>query len=122
MKASTKQNLIFLAVALAVIGGLLFWRYAARQKSGTEAVLQYGDPAQEMRIPLNKDAVYDIDTGTYTIHLQVQDGGIAFIDSPCPDHLCEGFGTLRNVGDWAACLPARGLGSLPARPGQPDHC
>ena len=107
MKASTKQNLIFLAVALAVIGCLLFWRYAARQKSGTEAVLQYGDPAQEMRIPLNEDAVYDIDTGTYTIHLQVQDGGIAFIDSPCPDHLCEGFGTLRNVGDWAACLPAR---------------
>lgn len=107
MKASTKQNLIFLAVALAVIGGLLFWRYAARQKSGTEAVLQYGDPAQEMRIPLNEDAVYDIDTGTYTIHLQVQDGGITFIDSPCPDHLCEGFGTLRNVGDWAACLPAR---------------
>lgn len=109
MKASTKQNLIFLAVALAVIGGLLFWRYAARQKSGTgaEAVLQYGDPAQEMRIPLNEDAIYDIDTGTYTIHLQVQDGGIAFIDSPCPDHLCEGFGTLRNVGDWAACLPAR---------------
>ena len=52
MKASTKQNLIFLAVALAVIGGLLFWRYAAPQKSGTEAVLQYGAPAQEMRITL----------------------------------------------------------------------
>ena len=37
----------------------------------------------------------------------VEDGGIAFIDSPCPDHLCEGFGVLRNTGDWAACLPAR---------------
>lgn len=107
MKPSTKQNLIFLAVVLVVIGGLLVWRYAGRQTAGTEAVLQYGDPAQEMRIPLDKDAVYDIDTGFYTIHLQVQDGSIAFIDSPCPDHLCEGFGTLRKVGDWAACLPAR---------------
>lgn len=107
MKPSTKQNLIFLAVVLVVIGGLLVWRYAGRQTAGTEAVLQYGDPTQEMRIPLDKDAVYDIDTGFYTIHLQVQDGGIAFIDSPCPDHLCEGFGTLRKVGDWAACLPAR---------------
>lgn len=107
MKPSTKQNLIFLAVVLVVIGGLLAWRYAGRQTAGTEAVLQYGDPAQEMRIPLAKDAVYDIDTGFYTIHLQVQDEGIAFIDSPCPDHLCEGFGTLRKVGDWAACLPAR---------------
>lgn len=109
MKASTRQNLIFLAVVLSVIGGLLFWRYTARQSggAGTEAVLQYGDPAREMRIPLDKDATYDVDTGFYTIHLQVRDGGIAFVDSPCPDHLCEEFGTLRKVGDWAACLPAR---------------
>ncbi len=109
MKASTRQNLLFLAVVLAVIGGLLFWRYSARQSggTGTEAVLQYGDPAREMRIPLDEDATYDVDTGFYTIHLQVKDGGIAFVDSPCPDHLCEGFGTLRKPGDWAACLPAR---------------
>nr|WP_317402287.1 NusG domain II-containing protein [uncultured Gemmiger sp.] len=109
MKSTTKQNLIFLLVVLAVIGGLLIWRHTALHTggAGTEAVLQYGDPTQEMRIPLDKDAVYDVDTGFYTIHLQVKDGGIAFIDSPCPDHLCEGFGTLRKVGDWAACMPAR---------------
>ena len=23
------------------------------------------------------------------------------------NHLCEGFGTLKNEGDWAACMPAR---------------
>ena len=34
-------------------------------------------------------------------------GGIAFVNSPCPDHLCEGFGILQNAGDWAACMPAR---------------
>ncbi len=32
---------------------------------------------------------------------------VPFVDSPCPDHLCEGFGTLKNEGDWAACMPAR---------------
>ena len=50
---------------------------------------------------------YDIDTGTYTVHLHVENGGIAFVNSPCPDHLCEGFGILQNAGDWAACMPAR---------------
>ena len=59
------------------------------------------------RHDLRKNAEYDIDTGLYTIHLRVENGGIAFVDSPCPDHLCEGFGTLKNEGDWAACMPAK---------------
>ena len=58
-------------------------------------------------IDLRRDADYDIDTGRYTIHLHVENGGIAFVDSPCPDHLCEGFGVLKNEGDWAACMPAK---------------
>ena len=32
---------------------------------------------------------------------------IAFVDSPCPDHLCEGYGWLSRQDDWAACLPAQ---------------
>ena len=67
----------------------------------------YGTPQTEQRIDLRRDADYDIDTGRYTIHLHVENGGIAFVDSPCPDHLCEGFGVLKNEGDWAACMPAK---------------
>ena len=59
--------------------------------SGRTAVLRYGDPQVEQRIDLRKNAEYDIDTGLYTIHLRVENGGIAFVDSPCPDHLCEGL-------------------------------
>ena len=56
---------------------------------------------------LDRDATYDIVSGDYTIHLQVQNGAIRFVDSPCPDHLCENFGWLSRAGDWAACLPAK---------------
>ena len=37
----------------------------------------------------------------------VKDGAIRFIDSPCPDHLCEGFGWLAKPDDWAACIPCQ---------------
>lgn len=100
-----RRDLLFTAVVLVLAGVLYLWTHPGG--TGTVAVLRYGDPQQEQTIDLTRDARYDIDTGTYTIHLQVQDGGIAFVDSPCPDHLCEGFGTLREVGDWAACLPAQ---------------
>ena len=75
--------------------------------SGLVAVLTYGDDSTQLRIPLDTDHRYDIDTGYYTIHLVVENGGIRFVESPCPDHTCESFGVLTKQGDWAACLPAR---------------
>ena len=66
-----------------------------------------GEEVENILLKLIQNADYDIDTGTYTVHLHVENGGIAFVDSPCPDHLCEGFGTLKNEGDWAACMPAK---------------
>lgn len=100
-----RKDLLF-TVVLLVVAGVLF-RLTHPGGAGAVAVLRYGDPQTEQRIDLHQDARYDIDTGLYTIHLEVVDGGIAFVDSPCPDHTCEGFGTLREVGDWAACLPAK---------------
>lgn len=103
-----KRNAIFTAIVLAIAAGLFFAQRLAVPpgSGGPVAVLDYGQPAQQMRIGLDADGTYDIDTGRYTIHLRVQGGAIAFVDSPCPDHLCEGFGELREPGDWAACLPA----------------
>ena len=76
-----------------------------RQRAYGGAALRHAADGAAHR--LRRDADYDIDTGRYTIHLHVENGGIAFVDSPCPDHLCEGFGVLKNEGDWAACMPAK---------------
>ena len=100
-----KKNLLFIAVILAVAAVL--WLATRTGGTGHTAVLRYGDPQVERRIDLRRNADYDVDTGLYTIHLHVENGGIAFVDSPCPDHTCERFGVLKNEGDWAACLPAR---------------
>ena len=108
MKSSTKKNLIFIAVVL-LLAGLLF---AAKRliappapENQLVAVLTY-DGDKTMDIPLNEDAHFDLESGNYTIHLEVKDGSIRFIDSPCPDHVCEGYGWLSKEFDFAACLPA----------------
>ena len=103
-KLPRRSTLLFAAVVLAAAVVL----YAATHGgSGAVAVVQYGSPQQTLRIPLDEDARYDLESGGYTIHLQVQNGAIAFVDSPCPDHLCEGYGWLSRQDDWAACLPAK---------------
>ena len=41
------------------------------------------------------------------IHLDIKNGAIAFIHRECPDHICERFGYIKNVGESAICLPAQ---------------
>ena len=69
----------------------------------------YGDANTVQKISLDKDAVYDIDTGYLTVHIEVKDGAARFIDSPCPDHICESFGWISQEDQTATCLPARAV-------------
>ena len=69
------------------------------------AVVDFGDGITET-IPLDEDYDYLYDVGDYIVHLQVKDGAVAFLDSQCPDHVCEQFGWLSEQDAWAACVPA----------------
>ena len=69
------------------------------------AVVDFGDGITET-IPLDEDHDYLYDVGDYIVHLQVKDGAVAFLDSQCPDHVCEQFGWLSEQDAWAACVPA----------------
>jgi len=105
-------NLLFAACILALAGGLFGWRaWKNAQNTGTRlmAQLQYGDDNTVLDIPLDKDAVYDVDTGYYTVHLKVQNGSICFYDSPCPDHICENYGWISEEEQTATCMPAHAV-------------
>lgn len=98
------QNILFAALLLAVAAVLAV--AAAGRGQGAVAVLTYESGQQTKTLPLNKDAVYEVQSNGYSIRLVVEGGSIRFANSPCPDHLCEGYGRLSKDGDWAACLPA----------------
>ena len=102
-------NLIFVLAVLAIAGVLFALRAAHATGSALEAELIYGDANTVLDIPLTKNATYDVDTGYLTVHIQVQDGAARFVDSPCPDHICESFGWLSNEDQTATCLPARAV-------------
>lgn len=110
-KKSWLGNLIFALAILIVAGGWWFWQSRrTAQPSGTlVAQLTYGDDNQVMTIPLDEDASYDVDTGYYTVHLQVEDGRVRFYDSPCPDHICENYGWISLEDQQAVCMPARAV-------------
>lgn len=101
-----QKNLIF-AVVVLLIAGIAF--FAIRKKPETEtklvALVDFGDGITET-LPLDEDYDYLYDVGDYVVHIQVKDGAAAFLDSQCPDHVCEQFGWLSEEDTWAACVPA----------------
>ena len=102
-------NLLFAAVVLVIAGVLFYLRSAGQSGSTLGAELIYGDVNTVQKISLDRDAVYDIDTGYLTVHSEVKDGAARFIDSPCPDHICESFGWISQEDQTATCLPARAV-------------
>lgn len=103
-----KMNLIFVVVVLVLAAALAGW-YWLHQKDAHElcAFVQYEgkDGPQQMILPLDEDKTYDIETVFDTVHIQIKDGAAAFVNSPCPDHVCEGFGWLNRHLAFASCVP-----------------
>lgn len=98
-----KTDLIILALLLAAaVAALVFW---PRHKGHIAVVVYDGEIVQQ--IPLSEDGIYHIDADL-PVTLEVKDGEIRFIDSVCPDHICENaYGFIGDVGEDAICLPAK---------------
>lgn len=112
MKKTTKQNMIFAAAILLLAAALWGWRsWNTGRRAGATLYGQvtYGDSNTVVRIPLDENRDYQWDTGYYTIHIRVEDGTAAFVDSPCPDHICESYGRLSLPDQFAVCMPAHAM-------------
>lgn len=101
-------NLAFAAVIL-VLAGLLLVLRKGPSDAPLAAELIYGDNNTVMQIPLDGPARYDVDTGYLTVHIEVTEGAARFVNSPCPDHVCESFGWITVEDQTASCLPARAV-------------
>ena len=64
-------NILFAVVILAIAAVLLVVRRVHASGSGLRAELIYGDNNTTMNLPLDVDETYDVDTGYYTVHIQI---------------------------------------------------
>lgn len=102
-KKAFKKNDIWLALGLlALAAGLFFWFRLNTQPGATARLTLNG--AQVYDLPLDQDGIFTFQ-GRLPITIEVADGAARFVQSQCPDHLCEGFGWVRDEGQTADCLP-----------------
>ena len=111
-----KKNMIFAACILLAAAILALLLYPNR-KSGALAYVSIAD-GESFTLSLEENGVFSYGTETgagLPFTLEVQDGAVRFIESQCPDHVCEGFGWLSHAHDEAICLPAGVVVSVEAQ-------
>ncbi|NCC08261.1 MAG: NusG domain II-containing protein [Clostridia bacterium] len=102
-----KRNVIF-AAAIVVLAAVMALILYFNRQTGSVAVVSIVD-AKSITLPLDEDKTVHIgeaEGAKLDVTLEIKDGAIRFIDSQCPDHICEGFGRVSHAGDTAVCMPA----------------
>ena len=105
MKKKFNINKILIISVLLISAVVLVYQRDTSSK-GSVAIVDFSNSDVVYEISLDKDDTYTFTEGTYPIYLEVKDHAIRFINSQCPDHLCEDFGFISNVNSYAVCMPA----------------
>lgn len=107
MKLARRRDFIIIA-AIALCAAFLFFYYGNNSKEGNRAEIYY-DAVLVMTVDLTdgKSGSFSIGQAPRVVFMLYGDGGIAFIESDCPDKICVKSGKLSKAGQYAACVPNR---------------
>ncbi len=105
-----KKNVIFACAVLfiALISAIIMYSTGQNSRDGaSEAVITIAN-GDTILLPLNKDEIYEFGTETGALlpfTIEVESGTARFINSQCPDHVCESFGRISLEFEAATCAP-----------------
>lgn len=105
MKKSININTILIGLVLVLAIAFFAWQKLG-STGGKTAAVHIDNSDEVIRIELDKDGEYPITGGKLPVTLAVKDGAISFVNSQCPDHICEGTGFISREGRTAICMPA----------------
>jgi hypothetical protein len=95
---------VLVAVLLLLVGVYLMGSGASGDAAGSSVVIRTvsGEPHTHM---LAEPCTLGVEGLIGTSRIAIEDGSVAFLDSPCPHKLCVRKGRIGRVGEWIACLP-----------------
>ena len=91
-----------LAVVLTVAAALAAYG-DARAPSHVHVETQIGGFVYD----LGADVLLEFDGPIGTTVVEIADGRVRVVSSPCREQICVNAGFLESSGDWTACLPNR---------------
>lgn len=103
-RAMRLRSLDFVAIAAAV-AAIVVASAAAYSGGGGERRAVVTGRSGEWIYPLDADRTIEVSGPLGSSRLEIHDKSIHFADSPCPNKTCIAAGSIREAGQWLACLP-----------------
>ena len=100
---TTMADKIIFIIAVVFIGWLYFHYWLSTDR-GTFALITYNN-TPIMRINLQQDKKFTVKGYLGVTEVEVDQGRIRFLQSPCRGKHCIHAGWLSRAGDFVACLP-----------------
>ncbi|MDP3178518.1 MAG: NusG domain II-containing protein [Spirochaetaceae bacterium] len=91
-----------IVVAAAAVAAASVAAYAPG--SGEPNAIVSGDGGQWI-YPLSSDAEFSVAGPLGSTQIEVRDGAVRVLDSPCSNKTCISAGSVSKPGQWIACLP-----------------
>lgn len=102
----TVADRVIMVLAVTLLGWLYGHYWGGAGQPGA-AVLIYADSAAPRRADLSQDQNLTVRGRLGNSVLEIHEGRIRFIASPCANKACIHHGWLGRAGEFAACLPNR---------------
>lgn len=99
----TRADWIAVLLAAALLPGL-YMRYWGGE-GPAEAVRIAASGQQDITVPLSGNRRFTVQGPLGESVIEIRDGRVRFISSPCRGQQCVHSGWLAHAGDLAACLP-----------------
>lgn len=101
----TRADYIVVLFAVILLPYLYMNYWIPSARGDTAQILAGG--AKEIKIHLDVDQRLNIEGPLGTSVIEIHQGKVRFVDSPCRGKQCIHSGWLQKTGDFAACLPNR---------------
>lgn len=98
-------DVLLWAAALAGLAALYIWLWQPAGQAATLTVLVNNEPVQQLALTKNQQLSVAGRLGVS--QLQIEDGKVRFLSSPCRNQVCVHHGWASHSGELLACLPNR---------------
>ena len=103
-------------VLLVAAGVIAAFSLLALERSGPPVTVEIRSDRGDRVYALAEDRTITVSGPLGETILEIQDGAVRFVDSPCRDRICVAAGELAATGQWAACLPNRVFATVTGAP------
>jgi hypothetical protein len=99
----TRADRLAVLIALAALPFVYHYAWSGSEAAPDEVEISTGE--ETIHVPLHPDREITVQGRLGPSHIELRDGGVRFVDSPCTGKLCVLSGWHRHTGEFAACLP-----------------